>query len=98
MRFFLSSRRRHTRWPRDWSSDVCSSDLLAVDRRDNVWIVQRPRTLTSDERAASNFEPGTPPALDATTPRPQGPIADCCLPAPSVMQFDGKGNLLRAWG
>src|SRR5690625_7268658 len=24
---FFSSRRRHTRWPRDWSSDVCSSDL-----------------------------------------------------------------------
>src|SRR5207253_7302001 len=22
------SRRRHTRWPRDWSSDVCSSDLF----------------------------------------------------------------------
>src|SRR5437870_527410 len=27
--FFFSSRRRHTRWPRDWSSDVCSSDLLS---------------------------------------------------------------------
>src|SRR5207253_6213408 len=26
---FFSSRRRHTRWPRDWSSDVCSSDLVA---------------------------------------------------------------------
>src|SRR5690625_4435123 len=26
--FFFSSRRRHTRWPRDWSSDVCSSDLI----------------------------------------------------------------------
>src|SRR5439155_10797005 len=26
--FFFSSRRRHTRWPRDWSSDVCSSDLV----------------------------------------------------------------------
>src|SRR5690625_5147993 len=25
---FFSSRRRHTRWPRDWSSDVCSSDLI----------------------------------------------------------------------
>src|SRR5439155_2810885 len=25
----FSSRRRHTRWPRDWSSDVCSSDLGA---------------------------------------------------------------------
>src|SRR5215208_4552622 len=24
----FSSRRRHTSWPRDWSSDVCSSDLL----------------------------------------------------------------------
>src|SRR5207249_5563214 len=27
--FFFSSRRRHTRSKRDWSSDVCSSDLLA---------------------------------------------------------------------
>src|SRR5690348_18436982 len=31
MFFFFSSRRRHTRWTGDWSSDVCSSDLL--DRR-----------------------------------------------------------------
>src|SRR5215510_10480927 len=28
--FFFSSRRRHTRWPRDWSSDVCSSDLAEL--------------------------------------------------------------------
>src|SRR5690606_40925243 len=28
--FFFSSRRRHTRFSRDWSSDVCSSDLLDV--------------------------------------------------------------------
>src|SRR5437868_10472721 len=27
--FFFSSRRRHTRSKRDWSSDVCSSDLSA---------------------------------------------------------------------
>src|SRR6266487_6089566 len=27
--FFFSSRRRHTRWTGDWSSDVCSSDLIA---------------------------------------------------------------------
>src|SRR5690348_3400714 len=26
VRFFFSSRRRHTRWTGDWSSDVCSSD------------------------------------------------------------------------
>src|SRR2546422_8402366 len=29
--FFFSSRRRHTRCSRDWSSDVCSSDLGARD-------------------------------------------------------------------
>src|SRR5689334_24100388 len=29
--FFFSSRRRHTRWNCDWSSDVCSSDLLGHD-------------------------------------------------------------------
>src|SRR3989442_11810937 len=28
--FFFSSRRRHTRCGRDWSSDVCSSDLLEL--------------------------------------------------------------------
>src|SRR5579884_4046779 len=31
--FFFSSRRRHTRWPRDWSSDVCSSDLATELRQ-----------------------------------------------------------------
>src|SRR5690606_25189882 len=39
--FFFSSRRRHTRFSRDWSSDVCSSDLTAdgvsdPDRRDDL--------------------------------------------------------------
>src|SRR5699024_11863505 len=29
--FFFSSRRRHTRSKRDWSSDVCSSDLILAD-------------------------------------------------------------------
>src|SRR5579871_4500402 len=36
-RFFLSSRRRHTRSLRDWSSDVCSSDLAtSVGDEDRV--------------------------------------------------------------
>src|SRR5690625_5376622 len=33
--FVFSSRRRHTRWPRDWSSDVCSSDLTQ-ERRESA--------------------------------------------------------------
>src|SRR5690606_14085826 len=31
--FFFSSRRRHTSFSRDWSSDVCSSDLVVRDNR-----------------------------------------------------------------
>src|SRR5947209_10589647 len=35
--FFFSSRRRHTRYWRDWSSDVCSSDLTEIMGLNN-WI------------------------------------------------------------
>src|SRR5439155_10428583 len=41
--FFFSSRRRHTRWPRDWSSDVCSSDLAG--RRRAFGVLQGLRLL-----------------------------------------------------
>src|SRR5439155_3426883 len=39
--FFFSSRRRHTRWPRDWSSDVCSSDLELRPRKRTVLVPLR---------------------------------------------------------
>jgi DNA-binding beta-propeller fold protein YncE len=86
-------------WPRTLPHQWLIGQVpgIAVDRDDNVWIVQRPRTLTDDERGGSNFTPGTGPVLDGPA-RPQGAISDCCVPAPSVMQFDGKGRLLRAWG
>src|SRR5439155_2375569 len=47
--FFFSSRRRHTRWPRDWSSDVCSSDLTEyamVDRDDDLRIGIKTSAIT----------------------------------------------------
>src|SRR5436309_8517113 len=34
--FFFSSRRRHTRFSRDWSSDVCSSDLARAHCRERL--------------------------------------------------------------
>src|SRR3712207_9030456 len=37
MLFFFSSRRRHTRYWRDWSSDVCSSDLLEYPGDARSW-------------------------------------------------------------
>src|SRR2546421_5736012 len=36
--FFFSSRRRHTRSDRDWSSDVCSSDLVGINRDGDIHI------------------------------------------------------------
>src|SRR5207302_3313001 len=42
--FFFSSRRRHTRFSRDWSSDVCSSDL----RSD---VTDLPAPLLADAQA-----------------------------------------------
>src|SRR6266481_9849131 len=40
--FFFSSRRRHTRWNCDWSSDVCSSDLKAADEGLALLLGHRP--------------------------------------------------------
>src|SRR5699024_12016454 len=37
--FFISSRRRHTRSKRDWSSDVCSSDLGSTSFRAHFWTL-----------------------------------------------------------
>src|SRR5215217_8555169 len=48
--FFFSSRRRHTRYWRDWSSDVCSSDLRPYPARGGP--AQRP-----GRRAASRSSP-----------------------------------------
>src|SRR5207237_7261174 len=36
--FFFSSRRRHTRFKCDWSSDVCSSDLIHLLKYVSKWI------------------------------------------------------------
>jgi hypothetical protein len=55
---------------------------VAVDRNDTIWIVQRPKTLTDDEKGAT-----------LTPPRSM-----CCAPAPAVLNFDADGNLLQSWG
>src|SRR2546430_8600629 len=46
--FFFSSRRRHTRFDCDWSSDVCSSDLIAVE-------LSLPQSVTQNHDAIARF-------------------------------------------
>src|SRR5690349_22196708 len=41
--FFFSSRRRHTRSLRDWSSDVCSSDLAQLAKVVNLAVAYKPQ-------------------------------------------------------
>jgi DNA-binding beta-propeller fold protein YncE len=55
---------------------------MAVDAQDNVWVFQRPRSLTDDEKGA---------ALDP-------PRSKCCVPAPSVLVFNQAGDVVKSWG
>src|SRR6186997_2070427 len=55
---------------------------VAVDSHDNVWVFHRPSTIPDGEKAA------------ALNP----PQAECCIPAPAVLQFDPNGRFLQAWG
>ena len=76
---------------------------LYVDRHDHIWVLSRPRTMTNDE---AGLEPALPGAVNAQGQpinglgqvRANGFGADCCAAAPSVLEFDATGKLLRSWG
>src|SRR5690554_7351539 len=48
MWFFFSSRRRHTRCGRDWSSDVCSSDLVEGLEKRIATLTQELKEIETD--------------------------------------------------
>src|SRR5947209_12195986 len=52
--FFFTSRRRHTRYWRDWSSDVCSSDLIR--HTEVVPLQQRQDDIVNKVRTKFNLE------------------------------------------
>src|SRR5215469_17256609 len=55
---------------------------VSVDANDHIWIIHR----------AGSLEPGEQHAT--TNP----PTAQCCAPAPPVLEFDEAGNLIGHWG
>ena len=76
---------------------------LYVDRHDNIWVYQRPRTLTTEEAGLEQAVDGAKDASGQPVnglgfPRVYGAVADCCHAAPSVLEFDAAGELLRSWG
>src|SRR3712207_7297827 len=67
--FFFSSRRRHTRYWRDWSSDVCSSDLNGATRSIEIQLtksayrqLRRKRKLVVQLRITSRDDGGVAPS------------------------------------
>ena len=71
-------------WPKELPNNWIMGHAtgLFVDKQDHIWLVHRVRTLLPDEIGAS---------LDP-------PRSECCVPAPSVLEFDTEGNLLKTWG
>src|SRR5690625_5730307 len=81
--FFFSSRRRHTRWPRDWSSDVCSSDLVERVKTINKTFIYQ------------NKLPSLPiPPLSST----QAKLYEWIKPLVSKEQFEQTTNEIQQIG
>jgi hypothetical protein len=55
---------------------------VAVDAKDNVWIIHRQGSIEEKERYAT----WTPKA------------SECCVPAPPVLAFNPAGDLISNWG
>src|SRR5437764_4534813 len=78
--FFFSSRRRHTRYIGDWSSDVCSSDLLRCgftdkhSRTDRALAVRECLSVNPHRRRPRSLDPAHEPIL-ARRDRWPGPLS-----------------------
>jgi hypothetical protein len=71
-------------WPKQLPKNWIIGQIggMAVDGQDHIWVFQRPRSLNEADRGAT-----------LTPPRSR-----CCVPAPSVVEFEADGNLVSAWG
>ncbi|MCY4074106.1 MAG: hypothetical protein OXH04_01595 [Acidobacteria bacterium] len=71
-------------WPKPLPDNWTLGNVVgvAVDARDHVWIVHRPGSLTPQE-AGADADP---------------PLAECCRPAPPVIEFNQEGDVVQAWG
>jgi hypothetical protein len=72
-----------TSWPKPLPHNWILGQIggIFVDKDDNVWITQRPRTVNKRDRRAQD-----------------GDKSKCCFTAPSVIEFNQAGDVVRAWG
>ena len=71
-------------WPREMPDKwiLGSVTSVFVDKTDHVWVTHLPETLTPEEAAAVQ----------------DPPIGTCCVPAPTVIEFDANGEVVQSWG
>jgi DNA-binding beta-propeller fold protein YncE len=71
-------------WPKPLPNNWIVGQIggITVDAQDHVWVFQRPRSLNEADRGAT------------LTPK----RAICCVPAPSVVEFDPSGAVVQGWG
>src|SRR5260370_5946430 len=71
-------------WPKPLPNNWMLGQVsgIYVDSHQHIWITTRPRTLDNNDK------------YSALNP----PQADCCIPAPPILEFDQAGNLIQGWG
>ncbi|MEX2527356.1 MAG: hypothetical protein WEA09_06920 [Gemmatimonadota bacterium] len=71
-------------WPRGLPNDWIMSTITGVyvDSRDHVWVTHLPDLLTPEEISAVQ----------------DPPLGTCCVPAPTVIEYNPDGEVVNAWG
>ena len=71
-------------WPKEMPNKFIMGAVTAVfvDSQDHVWVTHLVETLTPEETAVVQ----------------DPPIGTCCVPAPTVVEFDAEGNFVQGWG
>jgi NHL repeat len=80
-------------WPKPLPNHWVMGNVIgvSVDDKDHIWIVHRQGSL----EAMEDYAVANPPGPKRRAGRIE---AECCAPAPPVLEFDEEGNLLRSWG
>src|ERR1044071_7698222 len=89
-------------WPQPLPNNWLLGQIggLYVDQHDHIWVYHRARSMTTEEAGLEGAMPGAKdengqPINGIGHARAFGPVADCCKAAPSVLEFDAEGKMLR---
>ncbi len=78
----------HFEWDPTWPKPLAGGRILgnvigvAMDAQDHIWVLNRPSSITEQERGAGFTLPDAP----------------CCFPAAPVIEFDQAGTYIQGWG